>query len=507
MTETEIIGKDFGKSVLLGPIKFLTPLLGYIFLYPLIIDEFSMSVVGIWSLLAALLSYITVADLGFNGLLVREVTKDKNDTKIVEIMRGYQVAQYINVIFCLFLLILVVIFYGTIKDEVNGVYSFGGLLLALVIIICAASLKLQSRLQSALLSSLHDNAYLQVVFAITPIIPFVISLPCVLYGIPIEGLALGHLIHGICLIFIFRRRINVKFSPWAKVKLEPIPLLSILGKVRALFYRTKHFYLISLGGMLRDPTLRVIITITLGLSAAAVYDIAFKIAVTLRDVISSGFQAMYPAISRYYYVNDMVKLRAIISSALVIIIFFGSLAYIGLFTLLYPFLDLWLGAYPDTLPFAMKCLSFWCFLTMLNIPYWYLIQAAGYEKTAAYSLWLHTSLCFVLIPISNYFELTLDEIMLYWLSTSVFTQLGIYWISESKLSLFFSTILNRDVLIVLGLGAFIMSIAATLPPVMLSKEYDIINIRTGITILFFTFLFMIPLSARKVIAAWKSIVN
>ena len=98
---------------------------------------------------------------------------------------------------------------------------------------------------------------------------------------------------------------------------------------------------------------------------------------------------------------------------------------------------LWLHEVPDGSISATTILAVWQLITIMNIPFWLLLQAAHHEKIAAIAIWAHTLFIVFLVPLKVFgVSITFNQLLLYWTITALFTQALIYTFVEKKLSIF-----------------------------------------------------------------------
>ena len=62
-----------------------------------------------------------------------------------------------------------------------------------------------------------------------------------------------------------------------------------------------------------------------------------------------------------------------------------------------------------------------------------------------FSIWAHTTLLLLVLPLSVFFTFTVADLMLYWVITSILTQVLIYGTVEYRLGIFFDIVGNYQV--------------------------------------------------------------
>ncbi len=449
------VHRDIFRSVLVGPLKFVVPVAGYFVLYPLMLDRAGIAVLGVWSLLTTLTSYISMADVGFSLLLTREAGRDLTREALVETRRDYVVARRVYAATVLVILAGLAIAGDSPFRMLESYYAPSALAYATALLVLGAALQVTSRLDAAVLSARNDNYGVQMVLAVTPVFPFAASVVGTLLGVPIEGLAVGSLLSGGAQLAIFRWRLKRHHREWTDVQVS-VAARETCARVLSLVRRGWHFYAISIGFILREPVFRLILGTALGPPAVGVYDIAMRVTRMIRDVVASGFTSLYPGLA-YFHRNarhdeaarliqvSLLALLAIGAGGLGLLLLFGDIVY-----------ALWLGQVPEGVLTATHILVAASVITLANVPFWYLLQASGNERFGAAALWLQTAGVLLLVPLSAILDLTLVGMMVYWVATEFVMLLMICWFAESRLNLFATVVFKpRTLLLVSVAGAFL----------------------------------------------------
>ena len=208
----------------------------------------------------------------------------------------------------------------------------------------------------------------------------------------------------------------------------------------SLICRGWYLYSCSVGMLVRGPIFRLIIASVAGLQAAAIFDIAIRISQTIRDVIATGFSVLYPSFSSLYRNGKSAKIVELIQISLYVLLPIGGLLLGLLVGAVNPLFRLWLGDYPVLLPAVTQILAIWQVVTLLNVPFWYLLQATHNEYRAAWSIWTHTVAIILLLPLSLFIEIGVVGLMNYWVFSSILTQGLIYFSVHTKLKLLWVSI-------------------------------------------------------------------
>ncbi len=439
--------RDNWLSVLVGPFKLVVPTLSYIVLYPLMISETSIEVVGLWSLIAAIVSFVSVTDIGFSQLLTRDAGPDRSE-HLDDVHADYLTAQRSY----LFMLLVLVLAFLSISEyilaPVAGIYSIPAMTFSIILILAGTMLQLAGKLDAAILSARHDNYVVQLATAVAPVLTYSSAIIGTLLQRPIEGLAIGTVLTGFATVAVYRYRLSQHHNEWSAAS-NMLSLRDSAKRFYSLARRGWHLYSCSLGMMIRGPVYRFVIVTTIGLQAAAVFDIAMRVTQTVREVIATGFSVLFPSFSRLCREGERTKTLELIQVSLMVLLSFGALALGLLIGAIAPILSIWLGDYPSELVPSTRVLAVWQIITLANVPFWYLLQATHNERIAAYSIWAHTTAIIFVIPFSSAVNVGVVDLMIYWTATSVLTQGLIYYHVQKNLDLLWESILNLRILTLL----------------------------------------------------------
>jgi O-antigen/teichoic acid export membrane protein len=464
--------RDNWLSVLIGPFKFVVPTLSYIILYPLMISETSIEVVGLWSLTAAIVSFISVTDIGFSQLLVRDAGTDRAKY-FSETYVDYVTAQRFYMLLLLALIFVVIITQEYIFAPVAEVYSTSALAVSVILILIGAFIQLTGKLDAAILSARHDNYIVQLVTGVAPVLTYSAMIIGALLKRPIEGLAIGTVLTGVATVMVYRFRLHHHHNEFVSAT-NTLNLHDTVRRFFPLVRRGWHLYSCSVGLMLRGPIYRLIIVTTIGLQAAAIFDIAMRVTQTVREVIATGFSVLFPSFSILYRNGERARIIELIQISLMVLLSLGTLSLCLLMAAIAPILSLWLGSPPpETLP-STRVLAIWQIITLANVPFWHLLQASHNERVAAYSVWAHTALIILLIPLSSIFNVGIVDLLMYWTVTSVFTQGLIYYHVQKKLALLWDSIKSTRILALLALIVVFSALSYLISPNILEMG-DIIG--------------------------------
>ncbi len=297
--------------------------------------------------------------------------------------------------------------------------------------------------------------------------PTVIAIIGALFYSPIEGFAAGFLLANFFLLIVYHFRIKNKHTTWSRINIT-LTLKETSVRLKELFKQGWQLYSVSLGMILRQPVIRYVIAIIMGLPAVGIFDIAMRVTTTSRDVITSGFASLYPSFSYYYRNKERDKLIEIITISLMLLIPVGAVSLVTLVFFPELIYSVWLGDFPGGIVSATIILAVWQFITILNVPFWYLLQASHHEKIAAIAIWAHTISVLLLLPlVFTGINISLDQLLIYWTITALLTQVLIYFFAESKLSMFWIIFKNKRLILVFA-ASILLFVAILLAGLVIS---------------------------------------
>ncbi len=445
---SESVKRDLKLSVLTGPLTFIVPVLSYLFLYPIILSRSSLGVLGIWSLYVTTVSFFTVADIGFSQHLIREAGADREEEILIKLKKELLTARRFYLLLGVGGIAIVFLLKNSLFSYTENVYSSSALFYSALILVIGTILQLISSLDAAILSARADNYFVKLVRSVSPVFTYGVAIIGALIYLPIEGFAVGVLLANSFLLFVYYIRIKKKHTTWSKINVT-LTLKETSARLKGLFKQGWQLYSVSLGMFLRQPVIRYVIVLIMGLPAVGIFDIAMRVTTTSRDVITSGFASLYPTFSYYYRNKERDKLIEIITISLMLLIPVGAVSCVILVFFSELIYSIWLGDFPVGIISATIILVVWQFITIMNVPFWYLLQASHHEKIAAIAIWVHTVSVLLLIPLAfTGINVSLDQLLIYWTITSLLTQVFIYFFAESKLSMFWIVFKNRRLIIV-----------------------------------------------------------
>ncbi len=446
------IKQDLKLSVLSGPLTTIIPVLSYAFLYPIILTRTNIEVLGLWSIYVTTASFFTVADFGFSQHFIREASKEQTGETIDNIKFELSSAKRFYLIMGLLIALIILALNEVLFILTEQIYPASGLLLSALIIVAGAIIQLISSLDSAILSARVDNYFVRLIRSVSPIFTYSIAVVGALFNYPIEGFAIGFFISNVFLVVVYHLRLRLKHSDWHEIKISH-SLNKSFESIKDLWKKTWQLYSVSIGMLIRQPTVRYVIAITLGLSSAGIFDIAMRVTTTLRDLVASGFNPLYPSLSYFYRKSDREKIIRVIRISLFILIPFGVISTVLLISYSEVLYKIWLKEIPPETLSATFLLMIWQFMTLINVPFWYLLLASHNEKIATLSIWVHTLSILLIIPLAIVgISFTIYSLLIYWTLTAILTQILIYYFVEKKMSLFWIVFKSKQMFLIIAIN-------------------------------------------------------
>ena len=402
---------DIGRSVILGCLRYIFPLIGYAFFYPIILQKSGAEVLGLWSLFATISIYVNLTDIGFSLHLIREATSFKSVQELSPVYEDYLTARRTYLLALPVLAIAAPLSVEFLLNNADISYSRTGLLFSATIFAVSAIVSLISKLEQAILQSGMDNGVVQIVTGVRQVLPLPFGIAGAYAGWPIESFAIGVFVGDILMLGFYRWRIYQRHSHWIDAS-HFVSWKNINGKLAALFHQAGFLYLLSVAQFVRGPVLRLIIATVFGLTAAAAFEIAWRISMLVFTLLSTGFSALYPSFSALNQTSKKGEMLAIFKTAFICLSGPGIWVCAQFYIFAEYFLTVWLGDINPQLVISTKILLIWSAIQLFFVPFWHLNNALGYEKYVFLSVAMHSTITVLFL----FLNLPLDQTLLYWVT-------------------------------------------------------------------------------------------
>jgi len=418
MTKPRSPEQEILLSALIGPLRYTIPIISYAVLYPLILKRFGLEVLGLWSLLATIITYLSLADAGFSALFTREMTQNNGPDLARKHGAEYQTAHLF------YLLLTTLLFMGVLFSfplwqgrciYLPGITNPAFFLLDLTCLILTGTTVLASKIENSILVAQTQIVYTQLVTISTPVLLLILNIAGALLGHPIEGFAVGALCSSIVEYNLYHRQV-LRILPGFRDALPPIGNpVAFRHHLGHLIRRGKYLYLSQLGGNLRDPLFRFILAGSFGLPSVAVFDVAFRLTRTVMDMATGGIvKSLFPVLARFHQNHQTDKTTDLMHSSFLALLVISTCGQGGVIMFGEPFYQLWLGSVPPHLMSATLALTGWLFLATLFIPFISLLNAYRHEGILAIGTWLHIVLSILLLPLAKFGNLSVPIVIGLW---------------------------------------------------------------------------------------------
>jgi O-antigen/teichoic acid export membrane protein len=336
--------------------------------YPIYLRGLDKDVYGVWLILATVLRFAQLGNLGVNAAIMKLVAEEhgRGDD------RG--VRQYVTTaIFMLLatgavILAAILLFQRPILDlfkiapehlpEALRVLPWVGLLSVYVILVQTINAALSG------LGRMDLSNYCQTAGRVVALL---ISAFLLWRGWGIMSLLVGNAVSYIVIhlgsILCIRLSAGIRIFSIRDFRAERMSRLLRFGSM---------VFGSSILAMLFDPFNKMMISRNLGAGAIPLYDIAFHAGVQVRSMIETALRPLMPEISRLSGVRDSKSARRLMrinrQGVLFVLLFAGPL-YAVFLAAATPLLRLWLGRefMPD-LPLAFRLMLFSTFISLLGVP-------------------------------------------------------------------------------------------------------------------------------------------
>ena len=463
------IERDVRYSHLAGPVRVLLPTAVVFFTYPLLLRTAGIGVVGVWSVLSSILAYAGLLDVGFTALLTREMASGVNtDRDARRVARWRSAAARVYVIGGIVLVSVEVAVSGVIiawrAAPITSAYPNVSLLSAVIALTIAAVLMLLGKLELAVFRAHHQSYAEQWATAMSLTATYVIGWIGITLGRPIEGLAVGAIVAYGATFVVARAASRRRFADFFE-RIRPYSSTTTRADVIELVAHGRHLFSLNVAFVLREPIFRVALGSGLGVAAVGVYDIANRVPMLIRELGAAGTSSVLPSIARLTRDDDRRSAIAILESALRYALLFGG---IGLATfavnreLLF---RLWLGAnMPAGLESASLLMTVWWVITLLNAPFFWMMQARGLERQLAKAVALHILGLLCAVPFLRWSHASLLMWLTVWTVAGLATQAYLYVVAERVTALVRPVLLTRSVSMFIGVSVIAAATGVAMSP-------------------------------------------
>ncbi|MBW8001336.1 MAG: oligosaccharide flippase family protein [Planctomycetes bacterium] len=391
---------NMASGVLCTVINVIAMMVGY----PVYLHYLGYEKYGVWLVLATVLSFARLGDLGIGQAITKLVAEEHGRGDIEGIQKYVTTALALLCLSGSVTLMAVLVF----KTQIIGVFKLGeenaGMALWLLPYIGVLSIYVFIiQALNATLSGLGRMDLANYIQSIGRIVSVIVATILLHIGHGIESLLIGNIlsyvfIHIVSLIYI-RRIAHIRFLRIGNLDVQ-------CGK------RILHFGSGIFGGtiisMLGSPFHKLMLSRYAGVATIPIYEIAFRGSMQFRGLIEVGFRALMPEISRIS--ANMTKsardrILQLYRRAMKLILFAGVPMYGAILIFATPLLKIWLREqFVYGIPFAFRLMLVATFVSLLGVPSYYLLLGMGRIRavfTARCITWLTSMALVTMIAVNK----------------------------------------------------------------------------------------------------------
>ncbi len=345
--------------------------------FPIYLHFLGYEKYGVWLVLATVLSFAQLADLGIGQAVMKLVAEEHGRGDIEGIQRYVTTTLALLCLSGSLVLIAVLAFKTQIIAAFNltdenartalWLLPYIGILSIYVFIVQALN---------ATLSGLGRMDLANYAQSVGRVVAVTVATILLYTGRGIESLLIGNtlsyvFVHAVSLICIWRL---------AHIRLLRLRNLDAQRGKRILRFGSGMFGG-SIVAMVGIPFNKLMLSRYAGVDSLPVFEIAFRGAMQVRNLIEAGFRALMPEISRIsgnMTRNAKGRVSQIYRRALKLIIVFGIPMYTAILIFATPLLRLWLREeFIPTIPPAFRLMLVATFINLLGVPAYYFLMGMG----------------------------------------------------------------------------------------------------------------------------------
>jgi O-antigen/teichoic acid export membrane protein len=222
---------------------------------------------------------------------------------------------------------------------------------------------------------------------------------------------------------------------------------------------------------------RALLVVMAGPSELALFDIANRLPVLIRNSFTYGLMALFPAVTALSAQQKLAGIGHVLRASMGVVVFLIITPLAAYVILAKPVLFLWLGDVGTQVSTITLVATAWWIVTAYNVPFYLTMQALGLEGAVARSVWLHILL--IALGGASFHWVGVDAIAVSWLVlvTGVISQAQLYVEAQSRARLLTIAFANRRDRIVLMASLVLVASAVWL-------RFDTTSVVTGWTRMF-----------------------
>jgi len=336
--------------------------IGVLFLlYRYLIITIGVKRLGMWSLVLATASVVSIANFGFSGSVVKFVAKYVALNQYVTVSRLVQTAAISTGIFLGFVSLAVYPFAGFILNLAMPTVNFEEGLSILPHALLFFWLNLIGTVFQSGLDGYQLIARRNIVLIVAALCLLFLSFLLVpVYGLP--GLAYSYIAQAVIIM--------IGFYLMLKRQLPILPLFPYQWDYklfREMLGYGLNFQVISISEKFIDPVTKSLLTKFGGLAMTGFYDMASRMILNLRWIILSANQVLVPTIADLQERDPKIIQTVYYDSYR--LVFFITIPFFTAIILFTPFISkIWIGYYESTFISFSILLAIGCFVNILSMP-------------------------------------------------------------------------------------------------------------------------------------------
>jgi len=344
--------KTLGRSSLTGGMAQAWRILSRFILTPIIIDEIGMKGYGVWTLVFSLAAYVDMSNLSLGLAYTKFTAEYTRQRRFAELQRvlgsGIALVTPIG-------LIGLAIAWLLGEPILSGLgvppHLLPGANVALLTIIGMMLLRMTVGCRLEVLAGLQRIDLTFNLYVLTSIVEFAVSLPLLLLGYGLYGLAIGHatgqVINAIVAYFLVRKRLpQVKISPRYASRDGLKKVLSVGGK----------FQLLALLNIGVQQGVKMLVSGMVGVDWLAIYELADKLHRLAKTASDAIVAPLMPAFANLYAGGNKVRQRNLFFQGSRANAFFAWVALCFLGLLAPTVLFLWTGQPQEKAAWVLRLL-------------------------------------------------------------------------------------------------------------------------------------------------------
>ena len=403
--------------------------------YPIYLHFLGYEKYGVWLVLATVLSFAQLGNLGIGQAVMKLVAEDYGRNDIKGIQRYVTTALTMLSVSGIIVLSVILAF----KIQIIALFKLNdenaemaAWLLPYIGILSIYVFTVQTL--NATLSGLGRMDLANYIQSIGKIVAVTVAAVLLYNGRGTESLLIGNILS------------------YAFIQVASLICIRRIAAIRLLrldnldVQRGKH--LLSFGGavfggslisMFLSPFNKIMLSRYAGVSTIPVYEIAFNGSMQIRALFEAGLRAMMPEISRISAIltrHAKDRISQIYRRAMRLICLFGIPMYGGLIIFLTPLLKFWLRQrFVDELPIAFRIMLISTFISLLSVPSYYTFLGSGMVR---YTLISHIilsgiNILMVLAIVVIWHKISVETVSWAILTATTLTTLYLNWQNKRRM--------------------------------------------------------------------------